>query len=71
MDRCPFFCRTCRRTCQAAAALSHRFDCCGAIEAHDKVRVGKATAWTRVTNPMRAGYLTGPSTTTPPSKENA
>ena len=66
-DRCPFTCRTCGRDCTAAAPLSHRFDCCGHVEAHDKVRAGKSVVWTRFTNPMRAGYLTGPSTTKEPS----
>lgn len=63
-ESCPFTCLTCKRACRAGAALSHRFDCCGVIEAHDRVRRGKVLSWTRFTNPIRAGYLTGPSTTT-------
>lgn len=60
--KCPFACRTCKRRCTAAQRLSHRFDCCGVIEAHDFV----ASRWRSVSNPTRAGYLTGPSKTAAP-----
>lgn len=71
-NKCPFGCSTCSRRCTAAAPLSHRFDCCGTIHAHDvAVRRGARgkveTSWRRITDPMRAGYLTGPSKTRAPA----
>lgn len=61
--KCPFRCQTCARFCTAATALSHRFDCCGKVVAHDVVR----NHWVRIENPTRAGYCTGPSRTEAPA----
>ncbi len=60
--KCPFSCLVCKRHCTAAMALSHRFDCCGTIAAHDVV----SGRWRSISNPTRAGYLTGPSRTEAP-----
>lgn len=68
-ERCPFSCPTCARNCKAAQRQSHRFDCCGEIAAHVPTVRNAGTknaerTWTNVTDPMRSGYLTGPSQTT-------
>lgn len=68
-ERCPFSCAACGRSCKAGQRQSHRFDCCGAIAAHvpTVLRPGTKNAektWTNFTDPMRSGYLTGPSQTT-------
>lgn len=68
-ERCPFGCSSCGRSCRAAQRQTHRFDCCGQIAAHvpTVLRPGTSRAertWTNHTDPMRAGYLTGPSQTT-------
>jgi hypothetical protein len=57
----------CGRSCSAAQPYNHRFDCCGQIAAHVTEGVKPKSGeriWLNFTNPMRAGYLTGPSQTT-------
>jgi hypothetical protein len=61
---CPYSCPHCGRRCHGTfGPYSHRFDCCAQISAHDVVARGKNLAWQSFSNPTRAGYLTGPSTT--------
>lgn len=68
-ERCPYGCSTCGRRCTASQPYNHRFDCCGDIRAHviEGVRTTRGKTpekrWVNVINPMRAGYLTGPSQT--------
>lgn len=60
--RCYFTCRVCGRPCVAGTSDNHRFDCCGVIVAHV---MGRDLTPVVIEDPMRAGYLTGPSQTTP------
>ncbi|NGZ99667.1 hypothetical protein G5V59_02735 [Nocardioides sp. W3-2-3] len=68
-EKCPYGCSICGRACKAAQRQSHRFDCCGEIAAHVPTIRNAGTSkaertWLNVSNPMHAGYLTGPSQTT-------
>ncbi len=72
-DRCPFHCPVCLRRCRAAQPQNHRFDCHGQISAHvievpGSRKDGREPQWRNVTNPMQAGYLTGPSQTKAPGR---
>jgi hypothetical protein len=69
-ERCPFGCPSCGRSCKAGQRQSHRFDCCGQIAAHVPTVRNAGTAkaeptWSNFIHPMQAGYLTGPSMTSP------
>lgn len=59
---CYFTCRECGRPCRAGSSDNHRFDCCGVIVAHV---MGRNLTPRVVETPTLAGYLTGPSHTTP------
>lgn len=65
---CPLACTACGRRCNGTrwGRQNHRFDCCGVVAAHvtRQPRAKDDDGWGLVLNPMRAGYLTGPSTTT-------
>ena len=69
---CPHSCQHCLRSCTAASSYTHRFDCCGEVVAHAMQNPARGPMYVAViTNPMRAGYATGPSTTQPKGTVNA
>lgn len=61
---CHFTCRSCARPCSYEHSHNHAFDCCGEIVAHV---MGPSLTPQIITNPMQAGYLTGPSKTGVPA----
>ena len=58
--RCHFTCRACGRPCTAALSYNHRFDCCGTVVAHV---MGPGLTLQLITEPIRAGYLAGTTST--------
>lgn len=66
-ERCYLGCTVCQRRCNGTAwgRQTHRFDCCGVIEAH--VPHSDRDGWFR--SGMSGGYLTGPSQTQPRDRQ--
>ena len=65
VNKCPLGCRTCGRSCRAAQAQNHRFDCCGEIVAHVHFKDKHGYGWHRAG--IAQGYLTGLTQTKRPA----
>lgn len=71
-QRCHQRCQDCQRLCPTDHVYGHVMDCCGLRVVHElrALRDGELDQVT-ITNPMRAGYMAGPTRTRPRSRLTA